>query len=186
LLQCYIVLVMWRTVLCIVYTISLCAAVLTVNKDDYYMLEMSASSEYQYLICRRTEMTHQKRVNSLNHVIHWTCGWRHGASVHLLAFVMEADISRYDLKMMWRFLRQYLPVVIVAKNVHVSTALTAQSVTSNFRRRRAKISWHFFWNTVILYTQKANYKVQLFAVVYIPCPDKRCHYIFDYSSRISW
>ena len=54
---------------------------------------MSASSMYYDLRCRRTKTTHQKRVNCLNHAVHWTCGWRRGASVYMLAFLLEADIS---------------------------------------------------------------------------------------------
>jgi len=40
---------------------------------------------------RRTETTLQERVDSLNHTIHWTCGWRRGANAYMFAFVLEAD-----------------------------------------------------------------------------------------------
>jgi len=55
--------------------------------------QISASSAYQYLRCQWTETTHQERVNSLNHAVHWMCGWRHGTSVYVLAFMLKADIS---------------------------------------------------------------------------------------------
>jgi len=29
----------------------------------------------------------------MNDAVHWTCGWQRGASVYILAFVLEADIS---------------------------------------------------------------------------------------------
>jgi len=54
---------------------------------------MSASSAYQDLRCRRTEMMHQEQVNGLNQAVHWMCGWRPGASIYVLVFVLEADIS---------------------------------------------------------------------------------------------
>jgi len=55
LLQCYYVLVTCRTVLYIVYTIFLCAAVLTVNKDDYkvytwtYMHKINNACAYTHV-----------------------------------------------------------------------------------------------------------------------------------------
>jgi len=33
-----------------------------------------------------------KRVNSLNQAVRWTCGWRLGASVYVLAFMRDAGI----------------------------------------------------------------------------------------------
>jgi len=56
-------------------------------------VEMSASSAYQDLGCRQIDVMHQERVNSLKHAVYWTCSWRRSASVHLLAFKLEADIS---------------------------------------------------------------------------------------------
>jgi len=55
---------------------------------------MSTSSAYRDLRCRQTETTHHERVNSLNHAVYWTWGWRRGTSVYVLVFVLEADISR--------------------------------------------------------------------------------------------
>jgi len=56
----------------------------------HYMREMPAFS--LDLGCQRTETTHQERVNSLNHAVQWTWGWRRGASVYVLASEIKADI----------------------------------------------------------------------------------------------
>jgi len=49
------------------------------------MLEMSAFSAYKHLRYRKTETTRHKRVNSLF--------IERSASVHMLALVLETDIS---------------------------------------------------------------------------------------------
>jgi len=85
-----------------------------------YMLEMSASSAYQDFRCWRNEMTHQER---LNHAVHWTCGcsqqlaWRQclHACIHAGGRHFEHMMkSCSELLHVWRFLRQWQPVVFEA------------------------------------------------------------------------
>jgi len=82
----------------------------------------------------------------LSRVVHRMCYWRCGASVYTLAFAPFAGGGHfeYSVKMMRLITSLIIFETLTAsfvcgyfmihRNVHISTALTAQSVTSNFPR----------------------------------------------------